>query len=293
MRRQAFLIPLWAGLLGGLAIPPAAAATLSCPTRISLNGIEQPSPSGNPGRARLDAQNHLLCLYAGVNFNLTLPLSSGSSCPPLAVNVAVSGGNGSWRFGTPGTPGTLIPPVQARPYDCQYGEPGYFFPTIVVWREAPTGQACAPSGTDGSAFTCNPPGTPLAGAAGESAGLAANPLALTASGACPATLAATSIPTEAWSETATTAGYYAPDSFLLTAEDGRLFQANVPLKTIQGAMGPAFERAIFTLARAPSSNVRLPIGSFTCNYEGPRFRKGGKLLEATLAIACNGNCALR
>jgi hypothetical protein len=296
MRRQLVLLLLCAGLLGGLAMPAARAATLSCPTGISLNGVAPPSPTGNPGRARLDQMNHLLCVFAGVGFNVSLPRPQGGGCLPLTLNVAVSGGNGTWRFGTPGSQATLFPPVQSRPFDCLYGGPTFFFPYVAVWREVPAGQVCTLSGTEGGAFTCTPAGSPpgpLAGLPGAPAGQAADPLTLTAAGACPATLAAASIPTEAWSETSAAAGYYAPDSFLLTANDGRLVQTNVPLKTVQSAMGAAFERAIFTLARAPSSNVRLPVGSFTCNYEGPRFSKGGKLLEATLAIACNGNCTLR
>jgi hypothetical protein len=277
LRRAAFALPVLLGLGS-----TAQASELVCPNRITIGGIEARALQGSAGTARIDPQGRLLCAFASVSFFGSSERPAGGG-PCLARSFApqVAGGSGSWRFGPPGSPPSIMPPIQEAGAGCVYGGPGYTLPTLVAWREPPTGERCTPHPRDGSRFLC---------AAATTA--APSPGTTEVAGHCPGQLSAGALPSQEWEDGRTPTGYYPPESYILDAESGRLVKANAALLEVQQAMGPAWRRAIFLLSRTPTAQARLPPGTYSCSYEGPRFRQGRRTLEANIAIACTGGCTI-
>ena len=108
-------VPLLVGAAG-----PTRASELVCPNRISIGGVEARFLGGT-GIARVDNQNRLLCTFQGVGFFASSARPPGGNCPTGPLPAVASGGSGQWRFGPPGSPASLTPPVQPAPEGCLYG----------------------------------------------------------------------------------------------------------------------------------------------------------------------------
>jgi len=108
--------------------------------------------------------------------------------------------------------------------------------------------------------------------------------------ACP-TLKGSQIPTRNWSATSSKPGYYALDSAIINDGNGHVVVGSAPRSVVKSYMGSAFANATFTVVGGPGGGSALPANVITCPYDGPRFRNGGRTLQATVTINCTTSCA--
>jgi len=104
---------------------------------------------------------------------------------------------------------------------------------------------------------------------------------------CPATVKGSRIPSTNWSASSPKPGYYALDSAVINVGNGQVVSGSASYTTVKNDMGSAFASATFTLV-SPGSGGGLPAGVISCSYDGPRFKKSGKTLQATVTINCKG-----
>jgi hypothetical protein len=276
---------LCAGILLVLSAAGAQAVTLTCPTKLTINGAQYLPIVGinnqNFGKAVMGPSGTLLCSYPFSFAKTTTPQGSPATCPPLTLNLAVSGGSGTWNFGSPGTSNAFIADGFLKGERnnhgmlvnvCKYGAsslaPNY---TAVVWETIPTGYSCALSPSDMHNFTCTPPPPPP----------------------CPSPLLGSNIPSTNWSATSTKPGYYAPDSAILVAGTGNVLVGSASYSDVKNEMGGSFAGAHFALVGGVGTASNLPSGVITCSYDGPAFSYMGKSRAATITIACAGGaCSL-
>ena len=70
---------------------------------------------------------------------------------------------------------------------------------------------------------------------------------------------------------------------------GQVVQGPASRAQVESLMGSgAFNGATFTEVGGIGTGGGLPGGAFSCSYDGPRFKHGGKTLQATVTVACNG-----
>ena len=107
-------------------------------------------------------------------------------------------------------------------------------------------------------------------------------------GQCPASVKGSKIPSNNWSASSPKAGYYAPDSAVINVGNGQVVSGSASYATVKSDMGSGFSAAVFSLVGGAGSASNLPAGVVQCSYDGPRFKKSGKTLEATVTINCKG-----
>jgi len=107
---------------------------------------------------------------------------------------------------------------------------------------------------------------------------------------CPSPLKGSKIPSATWSDRSTKPGYYAPDSAVINVGNGQVVNGSASYATVKSKMGSLFAGAEFSLVGGVGTASNLPAGVYTCSYDGPRFRSGGKTLEATVTVACTNSC---
>jgi hypothetical protein len=108
---------------------------------------------------------------------------------------------------------------------------------------------------------------------------------------CPSPIKGSKIPSKNWTASSTTPGYRAADSAVINVGNGQVVTGSASYATVKSDMGSAFASANFVLASGPSSGYGIPSGDIECSYDGPRFKKGGKTLQATVSVICKGTCA--
>lgn len=107
-------------------------------------------------------------------------------------------------------------------------------------------------------------------------------------GQCPGSVKGSKVPSTNWKATSAKAGYYAPDSAVINDGNGQVVAGQASYATVKSDMGGAFSSATFTLVGGAGSASNLPAGVVQCSYDGPRFKKGGSTLQATITINCKG-----
>lgn len=275
---------LYAGLMLvflSAANAQAGTITLTCPTKLTINGAQYLPIAGinnqNFGKAVMSS-GIMTCSYPFVFGKTSAPQGSPPSCPHLTLNLAVSGGSGSWSFGSPGTENAITVPgfltgernnhgmlVNVCKYGTSNLTPNY---TAVVWSQNPTNYTCAPSASDMHDFICTPP-------------------------PCPSPLLGSNIPSTNWSAISTKPGYYAPDFAILVAGTGNVLIPSASYSDVKNEMGGSFAAAHFALVGGAGTASNLPAGVITCSYDGPSYPYMGKNRDATITIACAGGaCSL-
>jgi hypothetical protein len=260
----------------------AGPVTLTCPTKLTINGTQYLPIAGinnqNFGKAIMSL-GIMTCSYPFAFSQTSAPVGSPPSCPPLTLNLAVSGGSAGWSFGNPGTPSTINnvqgtldsvrSPDGAVRKVCKYGTstltPNY---TAVVWNGGPANYTCALNTSNTHSFTCTPP-------------------------PCPSPVLGSAVPSTNWSATSTKPGYYAPDSAILVAGTGNVLIGGASYGDVKSEMGGSFAGAHFALVGGAGTASNLPAGVITCSYDGPPFSYNGQSRMATITIACAGGaCSL-
>jgi len=108
-------------------------------------------------------------------------------------------------------------------------------------------------------------------------------------GQCPATVKGSKIPSNNWSASSPNkAGYYTPDSAIINDGNGQVVAGPASYATVKSYMGSGFAAAVFSIVGGAGSSSILPPGTVQCSYDGPRFKKSGKTLQATVTINCKG-----
>ena len=107
---------------------------------------------------------------------------------------------------------------------------------------------------------------------------------------CPSAVKGSKIPSTAWSDRSTKPGYYAPDSAIINDGNGQVVAGSASYATVKSKMGSGFGGSEFSLVGGVGTGSNLPAGVYTCSYDGPRFRSGGKTLQATVTVACTNSC---
>jgi hypothetical protein len=247
-------------LLFILSATHASALSVKCPSMV-LNGI-----AGFPaeqGAADAATNNDLICRFSPVTLFEFASFSSwmrgDGLCPNRTYTASVSGGMGTWQFGSPGTPDTMTLRGQFRGFStgslspwyktvlgCQYVEADP--PALAVWSTAPIGDSCSPSA---GAFTC------------------------TALPQCPQSLKGSSIPTTAWSASSGAPGWYLPGFAAVGASGagnnfgagGSTITLGVVMNSINAAAPPSFSNEQFSLTGAPTDFPPLPNNVIECIYQ--------------------------
>ena len=106
---------------------------------------------------------------------------------------------------------------------------------------------------------------------------------------CPSPIAGHKIPTASWSVTSTHPTYYAADSAIINVGNGQPVTPSATRAQVKASMGAAFTNAQFKVVGGPGSGPAN--GFMSCSYDGPRYAKGGKTLQATVNIACVSSCS--
>ena len=259
----------------------AGQITLTCPTKLTINGAQYLPIAGinnqNFGKAVMSS-GIMTCSYPFVFGQTSRPQGTPPGCPSKVVNLAVSGGSAGWSFGSPGTQNAITVPgflTSERNNHgmlvgvCKYGTsnltPNY---TAVVWGQNPTNYTCALSSTDMHDFICTPP-------------------------PCPSPLLGSNVPSTNWSTSSTKPGYYAPDSAILIAGTGNVVIGSASYTDVKNEMGGSFAGAHFALVGGAGTASNLPAGAITCSYDGPPFSYNSQNRMATITIACAGGaCSL-
>jgi hypothetical protein len=259
----------------------AGTITVSCPTKLTINGTPYLPIIGvnnqNFGKAIMSS-GIMTCSYPFAFGQTSRPQGTPPGCPSIVINLAVNGGSPGWSFGSPGTQNAITVPgflTSERNNHgmlvsvCKYGtstlKPNY---TAVVWSQNPTNYTCALSTSNTHDFICTPP-------------------------PCPSPLLGMNVPSTNWSASSTKPGYYALDSAILVAGTGNVLIGSASYSDLKSEMGSSFAGASFALVGGAGSASNLPAGVITCSYDGPVFQYGGQHRMATITIACAGGaCSL-
>ena len=257
-----------------LSIGRAEAGTVTYPTTLKLNPNLARSSALGASYAAAIVGNDLVCQFAPISFNSFLSFHP-PGCPPKSANAAVSGGSGTWNFGSPGSSAmvnfaghrTIVwgPSLHGGRFPtpgCAYAESSP--PAVAVWQAAPANATCTVNPSNRSQFNCALP-------------------------ACLQTLQGSSIPTAAFSPPGPG---YTEDSAIINVANGQPVVGPASVSQVKSKMGTAaFNAATFTLVGGPGSDSTLGAGVITCSYDdGPRFQSDGETLEATITVACTGSC---
>jgi hypothetical protein len=272
MKNRGFWAILPAMILCLFAAQAARAGTVTCPSHMVLSGVVLQDPWGSPAVATSDVNNKLLCVYPGIGFSESTAAPANGPCAAKTVTIVLSNGTGTWYFGPPGSASTLPLPVTNSGGRCHYGGVDYNFPFLAVWQKAPNGQTCVQSTGNKAAFTCT-----------------TSPV--TTAGLCPASLAGSALPATNWSAASSRPGYYPPDSAIIDVANGQVVAGSASYSAVKSSMGSGFAGATFNLVGGIGTASNLPSNVITCSYDGPRYRKSGKTLEATVTTACQTTCA--
>lgn len=259
----------------------AGPITLTCPTKLTINGAQYLPIAGinnqNFGKAVMSS-GIMTCSYPFVFGKTSRPQGTPPGCPSMVINLAVSGGSPGWSFGSPGTQNAITVPgflTSERNNHgmlvdvCKYGTsnltPNY---TAVVWAQNPTNYTCALNPSNMHDFTCTPP-------------------------PCPSPLLGMNVPSTNWSAASTKPGYYALDSAILVAGTGNVLIGSASYTDVKSEMGGSFAGAHFALVGGAGTASNLPAGVITCSYDGPPYSYNGQSRMATITIACAGGaCSL-
>ncbi len=256
-----------------LSIGRAEAGTVTCPTTLKLNPNLAPSSALGASYAAAIVGNDLVCQFAPISFNSFLSFHP-PGCPPKLANAAVSGGSGTWNFGSPGS-STVVNfnghaaliwrrLINGRGFPsrgCAYAESTP--PVVAVWQAAPKNTTCTVNASNRSQFNCVLP-------------------------PCLQTLAGSSFPTAAFSPPGPG---YTNDSAIINVANGQPVVGPASVNQVKSKMGTAaFNAATFTLVGGPGSDSTLGADVITCSYDGPRFQSDSETLEATITVACTGSC---
>ena len=256
-----------------LSIGRAEAGTVTCPTTLKLNPNLTPSSALGASYATGIVGNDLVCQFAPISFNSFLSFHPGG-CPAKSANAAVSGGSGTWNFGSPRSSKTVNfnghrtivwgPSLHGGRFPtpgCAYAESSP--PALAVWHAAPVNATCIVNASNRGQFNCVVP-------------------------PCLATLKGTSFPTSAFSPPGPG---YTNNSAIINVANGQPVVGPASVSQVKSKMGTAaFDAATFTLVGGPGSDSTLGAGVITCSYDGPRFQSDGEILQATITVACTGSC---
>jgi hypothetical protein len=256
-----------------LSAERAEAGVVNCPTTLTLNPNLAPSSAIGSSYAAVIVGNDLVCQFAPISFESSPAFRPAWSCPSKSASAAVSGGSGSWKFGSPGSSkmvdfgGHLT--LVWRPsfhgmfavLNCVYEE--LTPPVVAVWHAAPKNTICTVNPFNRGQFNCVLP-------------------------ACLQTLTGSNFPTAPFSPPGPG---YTNDSAIINVANGQLVVAPAAVNQVKSKMGAAaFNSATFSLIGGPGSDSTLPAGVITCSYDGPGFQSAGKTLKATITVACTGSC---
>ena len=256
-----------------LSAERAEAGVVTCPTTLTLSPNLAPSSAIGSSYATATVGNDLVCQFAPISFDSYLSFHP-FGCPPKSANAAVSGGSGTWKFGSPGSSkvvnfdghGALIwrrslHGIFFPDRGCAYDEATP--PVVAVWQAAPKNTICTVNPLDRGQFNCVLP-------------------------ACLQTLKGSHFPAAAFSPPGPG---YTHNSAIINVANGQPVVGPASVSQVKSKMGAAaFNSATFTLVGGPGSDSTLPAGVITCSYDGPRFQSASKTLQATITVACTGSC---
>ncbi len=147
-----------------LSAERAEAGVVNCPTTLTLSPNLAPSAAIGSSYATGTVGNDLVCQFAPISFDSYLSFHP-FGCPPRSANAAVSGGSGTWKFGSPGSSKvvnfdghtTLIWRRSLHGFfypdrACAYDEATP--PVVAVWQADPKNTTCTVNASNRTQFNC-------------------------------------------------------------------------------------------------------------------------------------------